>query len=339
MTILTLSFCVLWCPADGWPWIQRSNALEHCFRMLTALPLPIAPTRSNKPSKHWALKKKRRDSDGTQRQHVHHYFRPGHRRRTSFHGCSLRHHVAMLTGVKLAVEAGANAVVATHLYGLTIPENRKSLRSSQTKAFFCWKIAHKPRTLPLLANARGPSVTPSALAFTRPKTTAPWATVALSSPTRLPLRSRLRNCTSTAGHRSIAWKWPAPETAAWAKCKSSSTPSSCRIWTKVMRDTIRSPSVIARKSSKPTLFIRMATAMGPAARATNADAPPTIDACNSHLGYYSLILRHETEPLGRRRGFIPDMDEGFQHDDGSHENNLVNVRAAAVLKFPIRRAH
>lgn len=163
-------------------------------------------------------------------------------------------------------------------------------------------------------------------------------TVALSSPTRLPLRSRLRNGTSTAGHRSIAWKWP-PETAAWAKCKSSSTPSSCRIWPKIMRDAIRSPSVIARKSSKPTLFICKATAMGQAARATKADAPPTIGACNSHLGYYSPILRHKTEPLGRRRGFIPDMDEGFQHDDGSHENNLVTVRAAAVLKFPIRRAH
>ena len=90
-----LSFCVLWCPTDGRSWIQRTNALEHCFRIpwppLTALPLPIAPTRSNKPSKHWALKKRRRDSDGTQRRHVHHYFRPGHRRRTSFHGCSLRH--------------------------------------------------------------------------------------------------------------------------------------------------------------------------------------------------------------------------------------------------------
>lgn len=74
-------------------------------------------------------------------------------------------HVAMLTGVKRAMEAGANAVVVTHLYGLTIPENRKSPRSSQTKAFFCWKIAHKPRALPLLASARGPSVTPSALAL------------------------------------------------------------------------------------------------------------------------------------------------------------------------------
>lgn len=257
-----LSFCVLWCPADGWSWIQRSNALEHCFRIpwppLTALPLPIAPTRSNKPSKHWALKKRRRDSDGTQRRHVHHYFRPGQRRRTSFHGCSLRHPCSNADRSQTCHGSGRQCRRRYAPVWFDHPRKQEIATLFADKGIFLLEDCAQAQGATVVGKRAGTFGDAVSFSFTRPKTSAPWATVALSSPTRLPLRSRLRsrlrNGTSTAGHRSIAWKWPAPETAAWAKCKPSSTPSSCRIWTKVMRDAIRSPSVIARKSSKPTLF-------------------------------------------------------------------------------------
>lgn len=157
-------------------------------------------------------------------------------------------HVVTLASVKQAIEAGAKAVVVTHLYGLAVPD---------IKAIAAYCAAHKVALLEDCAQAHGAERDgqrvgtfgdASSFSFYPTKNLGALGDGGAVVTNSAAIAQRVAQLRQYGWSSKYCVELAAPAIAAWMKCRQPSCPSSCRTSMRAMPAVAKLPSATAPRS-------------------------------------------------------------------------------------------